>query len=55
MTEIVNLIFHIMKIFNIWHQLAFKQVVRFQSPSVYFFIINYPILAGFALKFISLN
>ena len=35
MTELVNFIFHIMKISNFRHKLAFKQVVRFYSPSVY--------------------
>ena len=29
MTELVNFIFHIMKISNFRHKLAFKQVVRF--------------------------
>ena len=35
MTEPVIFIFHRMKISNFRHKLAFKQVVRFQSPSVY--------------------
>ena len=35
MTDFVNFIFHIMKISNFRHKLAFKQVVRFKSPSVY--------------------
>ena len=30
MTELVNFIFHLMKIFNLRHKLAFKQVVRFK-------------------------
>ena len=34
MTELVNFIFHIIKISNFRNILAFKQVVRFQSPSV---------------------
>ena len=36
MTELVNFTFYIMKISNFRHKLAFKQVVRFKSPSVYF-------------------
>ena len=36
MTELVNFIFHIMKISNFRHKLAFKQVVRFlKSLSIY--------------------
>ena len=35
MTEAVNFIFHIMKISNFRHKLAFKQMVRFKSPPVY--------------------
>ena len=35
MTEPVNFIFHIIKVSNFRHRLAFKQVVRFYSPSVY--------------------
>ena len=35
MTELVNFNFHIMKIFNFRHKIAFKRVVRFLSPSVY--------------------
>ena len=34
MTELVNFIFHIIRIFNFRHKLAFKQVVRFKRPSV---------------------
>ena len=35
MTEVVNLNFHIIKIFNFRHKIAFKRVVSFLSPSVY--------------------
>ena len=38
MTELVNYIFHMMKISIFRHKLAFKQVVRFKNPSVYIFL-----------------
>ena len=43
MTELVNFIYHIMKIFDFLHKLAFKQVVRFlKSFSIFmmFYVQN---------------
>ena len=49
MTELVNFIFHIVKISNVRHRLAFKQVVCFKSPSVYFRWKCFSILEGISL------